>query len=93
MRESAVFLTTSVFEGVNRSVLEAMACGCVCVGFAGIGGKDYMIGAGPDQNFVLADGMDVVDLSYKLARTVERVRENDPEVEKSGKTPWPRSGA
>ena len=33
---------TGKFEGNNISVLEAMACGCLVVGFTGAGGADFI---------------------------------------------------
>jgi hypothetical protein len=37
-----VFLSTGFPEGCPLPPLEAMACGCLCAGFAGTGGWDYM---------------------------------------------------
>ncbi|NJB68808.1 hypothetical protein GGQ74_002481 [Desulfobaculum xiamenense] len=42
LRESHVFLVTGYPEGCPLPPLEAMACGALCVGFAGLGGFDYM---------------------------------------------------
>ena len=41
MSESAVFLSTSNFEGFGLPPLEAMASGCIVVGFHGDGGMEY----------------------------------------------------
>jgi hypothetical protein len=38
---SALFLSLSRLEGLGMTPLEAMASGCVCAGFTGIGGLDY----------------------------------------------------
>lgn len=45
---SAVFLSLSRLESVGMTTLEAMASGCVCAGFTGIGGLEY---ATPDNGF------------------------------------------
>lgn len=37
-----VFLATGFPEGLGLPPLEAMACGCLCAGFTGFGGWDYM---------------------------------------------------
>lgn len=42
MRECDVFLATGFPEGFALPPLEAMACGCLVTGFAGMGGWDYM---------------------------------------------------
>ena len=55
LRESAVYLTTTLQEGMHVSVLEAMACGCLVVGFTGIGGNTYMVGQGETQNCILVE--------------------------------------
>jgi glycosyltransferase involved in cell wall biosynthesis len=41
MREAHVYVSTSVREGLGLPPLEAMAAGCLVVGFAGGGGLDY----------------------------------------------------
>ena len=42
LRHSAVFLSMNRFEGFGLPPLEAMACGCIVVGFHGWGGLDYV---------------------------------------------------
>ena len=42
LRSCHVFLVTGFPEGCPLPPLEAMACGCLCVGFSGFGGWDYM---------------------------------------------------
>lgn len=37
-----IFLATGFPEGCPLPPLEAMACGCLCVGYMGFGGADYM---------------------------------------------------
>ena len=80
LKESKIYLTTSTSEGFPRPILEAMACGCLCIGFDGIGGKDFIIGSGEKQNFILAESMNVVDLSNKLAELIEQVQNGDDRV-------------
>lgn len=55
LRESMVYLATTMQEGMHVSVLEAMACGCLVVGYAGIGGNTYMVGQGESQNCILVE--------------------------------------
>jgi len=42
LRSCHIFLVTGFPEGCPLPPLEAMACGCLCVGFTGFGGWDYM---------------------------------------------------
>lgn len=54
LKRCHVFLATGFPEGCPLPPLEAMACGCLVVGFAGLGGFDYMRqgwpeGAGAEQ--------------------------------------------
>lgn len=42
LRSCDVFLSTGFPEGLGLPPLEALACGCLCVGFSGFGGLDYM---------------------------------------------------
>lgn len=57
--ESEIFLATSPQEGIPTSVLEAMAAGCVVIGYAGVGGNDNMIGSGDGQNCFLVENGDI----------------------------------
>jgi hypothetical protein len=43
LRSSAVFLALSEREGFGLPPLEAMACGCLVVGFHGGGGREFMM--------------------------------------------------
>jgi glycosyltransferase involved in cell wall biosynthesis len=41
MRDSLIFLSGSSFEGFGLPPAEAMACGCVVIGYHGGGGREY----------------------------------------------------
>ena len=43
LRETQIFLTTSAAESFPLCFIEAMACGCVCIGFDGIGCKEFIV--------------------------------------------------
>lgn len=48
LQDAHIFLATGFPEGFSLPPLEAMACGCLPVGFAGLGGWDYMSQIGED---------------------------------------------
>jgi len=52
MAEAAVFLSLNRLESVGITTLEAMASGCVCAGFTGVGGWNY---ARTDNGYWVAD--------------------------------------
>lgn len=81
LRQSEIFLTTSLAEGIHRSVLEAMACGCICIGFDGIGPRDYIIDSGDHRNFICAESANSIDLAEKFAVVVEMIKCKDPTVD------------
>lgn len=66
MRRASVYLPTTLQEGMHVSVLEAMACGSLVVGYAGVGGRDYMVGAGEGQNCILVENGDLLALGQTL---------------------------
>ncbi|TAJ72695.1 MAG: hypothetical protein EPO51_07945 [Phenylobacterium sp.] len=41
MAASELYLSLARFESLGMTALEAMASGCVCAGFLGVGGRDY----------------------------------------------------
>lgn len=69
LRTASVYLATTLQEGMHVSVLEAMAAGCLVVGYSGIGGADYMVGTGPQQNCILVENGNLP----LLGKTLEQV--------------------
>ena len=57
LQDSAIFLSFSEREGLPLPPAEAMACGCVVIGFHGFGGRDF-----GDNAIWVADG-DVVAMA------------------------------
>lgn len=92
LRSSHIFLMTGYPEGCPLPPLEAMGCGCLPVGYAGLGGWDYMrqIQAEPrftpwlplrevnwtGNGFWCADG-DVLDAVLCLEDAVRIIQEGD----------------
>ncbi len=90
LRKSHIFLATGFPEGCPLPPLEAMACRCMVVGFAGFGGWDYMRqsddGYTPQiplrmvqwqgNGYFSADG-DVLDAALNLEKAVSRLSAGD----------------
>lgn len=72
LREASVYISTNMQEGMNTSVLEAMACGCLVVGYSGIGGF-YMEGAGEARNCILVENGNVPALGEQLEEALRRL--------------------
>jgi glycosyltransferase involved in cell wall biosynthesis len=67
---STLFLSLSRLESVGLTPLEAMASGCVCAGFTGVGGWEY---ATPDNGFWAPED-DCEAAADALARAADLVR-------------------
>jgi glycosyltransferase involved in cell wall biosynthesis len=80
--ESRIYLVTHIQEGIPTSALEAMASGCVVVGFSGIGGNDYMIGGGDKQNCFLVENGNFPELGKTLEQVIFQF-ENDTQIHDS----------
>lgn len=84
-RQAAVYLSLNRLESVGMTTLEAMASGCLCAGFTGVGGAEYATPANgfwapEDDCEAASDALaEVVDLALtggpRLAAYVEAGRE------------------
>ena len=72
LRQATVYVSTNMQEGMNTSVLEAMACGCLVVGYSGIGGV-YMRGEGAGQNCILVENGNVPALGEQLEQALREI--------------------
>jgi len=66
VREASVFLNMSPAEGLPCSLLEAMRAGTIVAGCNSVGGREQLIGDGPEQNCILAQNLDYDTLARKL---------------------------
>lgn len=69
---ASVFLSLSRLEGLGMTTLEAMASGCVPVGFTGIGGRDY---ASAQNGFWVGED-ECEEAAHALVRATELVERN-----------------
>ena len=67
LKESLIFLSFSRAEGFGLPPAEAMACGCIVVGYHGQGGKEFF---DPEFSYPIPQGEVIT-----FAKTVERVLE------------------
>jgi glycosyltransferase involved in cell wall biosynthesis len=75
LRESAVFLSLNEREGFGLPPLEAMASGCVVVGFHGGCGRVYMR---PDVAIPIDDG-EVITFARQVESVLQRFGDEDLE--------------
>lgn len=69
---ASIFLSLSRLEGLGMTTLEAMAAGCVPVGFTGIGGRDY---ASAQNGFWVGED-ECEEAVHALVRATELVERN-----------------
>lgn len=79
LRQAHIWLTTALLHGFPRSTLEAMASGCLCLGFAGACGKDIIKVSDGNRtgNFIAANDGDLFSLAMELARVLKALRAGD----------------
>jgi hypothetical protein len=74
---AGVFLSLSRLESVGMTTLEAMASGCVCAGFTGVGGAEYVT----NENGFWAAEDDCVAAADALAAAIDLRRAGGPRLE------------
>jgi hypothetical protein len=76
--ESAVFLSTSLYEGFGLPPLEALACGCIVVGFHGYGGLEYVT----DNNGFWCEEGNIIECARTLGHVVSLIEDHNETIHK-----------
>lgn len=79
MGESAIYLSTSIYEGFGLPPIEAMASGCMVVGFHGDGGREYA----SDDNGFWCEWSDITECAKELGRVASLIENNDEIIQKT----------
>ena len=80
LREALVFLSFGFPEGFSLPPAEAMACGCIVIGYHGWGGKEYFK---PEFSFPI-EAADIIQFATTVERVIAQVERNpEPLLEKA----------
>jgi hypothetical protein len=80
-RESMIFLSFGYPEGFGLPAAEAMACGCVVVGFHGGGGKEFFK---PEFSYPIEQG-DIIGFARTVEEVIEAARANETSIFEKGR--------
>ncbi|ALP54084.1 hypothetical protein Tel_13605 [Candidatus Tenderia electrophaga] len=73
MRESMIFLSFGFREGFGLPAAEAMACGCIVMGYHGWGGKEFFM---PEFSFPINDG-DIIGYARQLEHIIDACNQDE----------------
>jgi len=80
LKKSAIFLSFSSQEGAALPPMEAMACGCIVIGYTGRAGKEYFK---PGFSYPVEDG-DIIGFARTAERVLKQYRNNKTPLLKRG---------
>lgn len=81
MRGAKIFVSTGLREGVPGPILEAMASGTIVVGYSGVGGNEYLVSNGPEQNAFRVENEDYFALCRVLESVIQRIEREDSSID------------
>ncbi len=82
MKKSLIFLSFNHREGFGLPPVEAMACGCYVIGYAGRGGEEYF---NPNYSKVITEG-DIIGFVKQILDVVTKAENDISEIIAMGKT-------
>lgn len=81
LRESSIFMSFGSQEGFQLPPAEAMACGCIAVGYHGYGGKEFM-----EQDFAYPVPVhDIVSFAEVMEQVLQQFESNPLQMQLMGK--------
>jgi Glycosyl transferases group 1 len=81
LQESLIFLNLGYPEGFGLLPAEAMACGCIVIGYDGIGGREFLT---PEYGYPIAYG-DLVQFAQTIEQVLDLWESDRPMVTAIGK--------
>jgi glycosyltransferase involved in cell wall biosynthesis len=82
MKESYIYLSFNYNEGFGLPPAEAMACGCIVIGYSGMGGHEYF---NPDFTYEIHD-RDVISFAKKVEEVALQIDTNNELMIKKGES-------
>ncbi len=80
-KDSAIYLSFATYEGFGLPPAEAMACGCVVIGFHGGGGREFFL---PDFSYPI-ENSDVIGFAATVERVLQEYRDHPDAIVAKGR--------
>lgn len=81
LKESLIFLSFNNREGFGMPPVEAMACGCIVIGYSGRGGKEYLK---PEFSYPVKD-MDIIGFVEEIEKVINEYGQDREGILSKGK--------
>jgi len=82
LRESMIFLSFSSKEGFGLPPAEAMACGCIVIGYHGLGGKEFF----KNELTFSIEPWDMMNYAQQIIKVIKQFEENKTKTFQIGKS-------
>jgi glycosyltransferase involved in cell wall biosynthesis len=81
LRESLIFLSFGRAEGFSLPPAEAMACGCIVIGYHGMGGREFFK---PEFSYPVVNG-DIITFAKTVEKVIELYRHDKDALKEKGR--------